>query len=230
MTTLPVPFIRSHRRARVGAALLVAGLAFAGLAFAADDNPAARRDREQLQRTRSALKETTAQRDALQAEKAAWEAERQGLKSEAARSKGSERALATLRQQVQLCDAHAQQQNQDLSAVRASLTQAEQQAQEREAALRQQLQVSQREASERAVAVRATAQLLESSTADLQRATNANRQLHAAGLQAIASLRLEWQAQETPLLDPLGLAAVRHENALVSLREALDKARLALAH
>jgi chromosome segregation ATPase len=222
MTTLPAP----HRRSRASALVLVASLAFTGFAaFAADDNPAAKRDREQLQRTRSALKDATAQRDALQAEKAAWEAERQRLASEAARGKGSERALAALRQQAQQCEAQSQQLSLDLSALRASRAQAELQAQEREAALRQQLQAAQRDASERATAVRATAQLLERSTADLQRAANANRQLHAAGLQAIASLQTEWQAQETPLLDPLGLAAVRHENALVSLREALDKAR-----
>jgi chromosome segregation ATPase len=227
MTTMPESLLASCRRARAGAFLLAAGLALAGFAaIAADDNPVTKRDREQLQRTRSALKEATAQRDALQAEKAAWEGERQRLTTDAARSKGAERSLAALRLQVQQCDARSQQQGLDVIAVRASLTQAELQAQAREAVLRNQLQGAQREASERAAAVRATAQLLERSTADLSVAENAKRQLHAAGLQAIASLRTEWQAQETPLLDPLGLAAVRHENALVSLRQSLDQARL----
>jgi small-conductance mechanosensitive channel len=216
--------IPSRRRACAGA-LLLATVA----AFAADDNPNAKRDREQLQRTRSALKDTTAQRDALQAEKAAWEAERQRLTADATRNKGAERNAATLRKQLQDGDARTQQLSVDLAALRTSLTQAEQQAQEREAALRLQLQTAQREANERATAVRATAQLLERSTAELGRAESANRQLHAAGLRAITVLKLEWLAQERPPLDPLGLAAVRHENALASLREALDSARLGQA-
>jgi hypothetical protein len=195
-------------------------------AWAADDNPVAKRDREQLQRTRSALKEATAQRDALQTEKATWDAERQRLMGEATRSKGSERVAAALRKQVAACETQSQQQTQELTALRSSLARTEQQAQEREAALRLQLQGAERVSSERAAAVRATTQLLERSTATLARAEAANLQMHAAALQALETLRREWQAGQTLLLDPLGLAAVRQENALASLREALEKARL----
>jgi hypothetical protein len=205
---------------------VVLGFCASFAALAADDNPAAKRDREQLQRTRSALKEATAQRDALQTEKAAWDAERQRLMGETARSKGSERTAAALRKQVAACEAQSQQQTQDLTALRSSLTQAEQQAQEREAALRLQLQGVQRESSDRASAVRATTLLLERSTTALARAEAANLQMHAAGLQTLETLRREWQAGQTLLLDPLGLAAVRQDNALAGLREALDKARL----
>ncbi len=219
---------RSSRCRTVAAAVVLTFYAsFA--AWAADDNPAAKRDREQLQRTRSALKEATAQRDALQTEKAAWDAERQRLMGEATRSKASERVTAALRKQVAACEAQSQQQAQDLTAVRSSLTQAEHQAQEREAALSLQLQGAQRESTERAAAVRATAQLLERSTTALARAEAANLQMHAVGLQALETLRREWQARQTLLLDPLGLDAVRQENALTALREALDKARLTVA-
>jgi phage-related minor tail protein len=216
---------RPSRRCTVAAAVVLSFCAsFAVLA--ADDNPAAKRDREQLQRTRSALKEATAQRDALQTEKAAWDAERQRLMGEATRSKGSERVAAALRKQVAACETQSQQQTQELTALRSSLAQTEQQAQEREAALRLQLQGAERTSSERAAAVRATTQLLERSTATLARAEAANLQMHAAALQALETLRREWQAGQTLLLDPLGLAAVRQENALASLREALEKARL----
>jgi DNA repair exonuclease SbcCD ATPase subunit len=199
-----------------------------GAGFAADDAATAKREREQLQRTRSALRDTTAQRDALQAEKAAWEQEKQKLTAELARNRGADRNAATLvRNQLQQCEETAKNQAQELAALRASQSQAEEQAAQRDTSARQQLAAAQRQGAESAATVRATGLLLERSTAELARAERSNVQMLAAGLQAVEALRLELVAQQSPMLDPLGLAAVRHENTLVGLREALERARLA---
>ncbi len=191
------------------------------------DSVRAARQREALRRTQEALKQAQEQQTALAREKTQLTAEKAKLDDEARRSGaqlGSARSeAAKLRAEVARLAAEQELQRSAASAANADKQAATVATNE----LTERLAKTERELTERTRTVAALSALTERSTKALSAAEDANRQMHALGLQLIEQLRATSRSDSVLALRPvIGFSAVRLENEAEALRDRLDALKL----
>lgn len=188
------------------------------------DSVRAARQREALRRTQEALKQAQEQQAALTREKTQLTTDKAKADDEARRSGaqlGSARSEA-VRLRADVARSTAEQEAQR-SAARADKQAATSAATE----LTQRLVNAERELTERTRTVAALSALTERSSKALAAAEDANRQMHALGLQLIEQLRATGRSDSVLALRPvIGFNAVKLENEAEALRDKLDALKL----
>ncbi|HJV71242.1 hypothetical protein [Ideonella sp.] len=206
-------------------AALVLALA-AGVAHGADANDRrVAQAKEAARRAQAALQQVQQERDALRQQQTSTAAEKEALDQRLLHAQADARAnQAREKQQAQaLAAARA-----ELERVRADLA-AERGRREKAEGLvaEERLQGQQALQAQRQLTT-SVAALLEKSVQSLARAEQANRQLHALGLQAVdAYTQRTPEAMRTRSEPFLALGAVQLEDEAETLRKALDAHRVA---
>lgn len=219
--------MRSNRTQSHGTwAGLLVWLALTGIAHAADTgDKRLAQAREVARQAQAAMQQAQQERDSLRQQQTTLAAEKDQLTQRLDRTEGERRTLqARERQQAEAL----RQAQEEAAHLRAELadetarrTNGEQKAADELTQARQAL------AAQRQVTASVT-NLLERSVSALARAEEANRQLHALGLQAVqAYTERTPEAMRTRSEPFLGLGAVALDNEAETLRRALDAQRVA---
>ena len=208
----------NHATRRIITALLSMS-ALAPGAQASDAAPS--REAEMLRRTKQALQAEQEQRRSAEQEKSALAAEKAKLQEDVKKNS------AQLVSQSRSARAEIERLKAELASARAANDQAQDKLKQDMERLNAQLSKTQSALNERNATQQALTALLEQNLQALASAEAKNRELHAAGLEAVAAYRRKGVGEVLSQQEPVfGFGAVQLENVAEGLRTQLDAQRV----